>query len=93
MEIQIVGIQKDGGSYYNPHEGITHYEWVDTDGSRKLAARPTMVDWAKKSGNWAYVTDRYSKVYCYVRSNGRIEFLQTVADGRPTNNLLSLPEV
>jgi hypothetical protein len=93
MELQIVGISKDGGNHLDPHEGITHYQWIDSDGSRKLTDRPTMVEWAKKAGNWAYVSDGYTKAFCQVRSNGRIEFLQTVADGRPTNNLLSLPEI
>lgn len=92
-EVQICGIKKDNGNHENPHEAISHYQWIDVDNSKKLTARYEMVKWAKTSGNRAYVGQGSNRAYCQVRSNGRIEFLQTVSDGYYSNNLLSLDEV
>jgi len=93
-QIRITCIRKDGGNHQNPHEGITHYGWIDQRGETKISDRQSMVNWIEK-GNQAYV--QYisgNKAYCSVRTNtatGR-SFLQTHSDGNYNNNLLSLPE-
>jgi len=54
--------------------------------------RQTMVNWMKKGGQ-SYVKDQNGVAWCQVRtSSAGTEFLQTVADGRPTDNLLNLLE-
>lgn len=52
-----------------------------------------MVNWLERQENYAYVEDKFgNKAYCQViRRNGN-KFLQTVADGTLTDNLLRLPE-
>lgn len=94
MAIKIKCINKDNGNHNNPHEAITHYGWIE-DGTNKSGKteRQTMVNWVK-DGVFAYVSDNYGrKVKCECRTsiNG-LEFLQTVSDGRPSNNLLQLIE-
>ncbi len=89
--VEIVCISKDNGNHDNPNEAITHYHW--TDGVEGwIYARPSMVAFLEE-GNQAYVDGGGNvKAYCKVVDNGRIKFLQTYSDGRPTNNLLELPE-
>lgn len=88
MEVQIIAIRKDNGNHTNPHIAISSYKWQKTDGTTGSSPRPDTVAWCKRSGNAAYVKG----ARCEVRSNGHIEFLQTVANGTYTDNLLSLPE-
>jgi len=90
---RITCINKSGGYHDNPHEAISHYGWVDINGATGKSNRADMVNWIE-SGNSAYVTDSYgNKVYCMIKTsrNGN-KFLQTESDGKPTNNLLELPE-
>ncbi len=92
MAIRITGIRKPGGAQ-NPHEAISHYRWVE-DGTAEsdITARPTVVGWVD-SDIRAYVQDSSGQVNCHVNiSRAGTRFLQTYADGRWTDNLLSLPE-
>jgi hypothetical protein len=93
MKVYVVCIKKDDGNHDNPHEAITHYHWRENpevaDG--KIYTRDAMVEFLGE-GNTAFVTDGVNEVECYVRDNGNIKFLQTVADDYYTDNLLSLPE-
>lgn len=46
--------------------------------------------------NSVWCPDRNPKLtgaWVHVHSNGRIKYVQTVADGRKTDNLLSLPDM
>jgi len=91
-EVQITAIRKSGGSHNNPHEAISDFKWVShTNGKSGISTRLDMVSYIE-NGDHAYVSSGSNRAYCYVRSNGRIKFLQTAADGQYTNNLLSLPE-
>lgn len=91
-EVQIIAIRKDNGNHDNPHEAITDFKWISRVGnSVGESTRVAMVEYIENS-NKAYVSNNASKVYCYVRSNGNIKFLQTASDGYYNNNLLSLPE-
>jgi len=94
MSVRITCINKDEGYHENPNEAISHYGWLnESSGKQGESDRRSMVEWVNKEGNEAYVKDDGNIAYCYVRksSNG-IEFLQTFADSKYTNNLLSLPE-
>jgi len=93
MAIEITGIRKPGGAW-NTAEAISHYRWVeDGTANRGITDRLTVVDWLEHRGITAYVADNSQQVWCEVRQNQHgTKFLQTVADGRETNNLLSLPE-
>jgi len=94
MSVRIRCINKSSGYHENPNEAIERYGWVNESTNESgIETRQAMVDWVKK-GNQAYVTDSQgNRVSCEVRESSRgIEFLQTVSDGRETNNLLELPE-
>jgi hypothetical protein len=92
MAFQITGIRKPGGAD-NIHDAISHYRWVD-DGktTSQIDERLRVVGWVE-SGIDAYVADGPQKIWCEVRQNENgTKFLQTVADGEWSNNLLALPE-
>lgn len=94
MAFQITGIRKPGGAN-NPHEAISHYGWID-DGKTQphIDERLTVVSWVEDKKIPAYVLDGTRKVWCQVRVNDHgTKYLQTVADGQWSNNLLVLPEV
>ncbi len=94
MSVQITCINKANGSHFDPHEAVSRYGWFNpSNGQTGIGGRQEMVDWVKAGGT-AYVKDQYGNlVYCQVRrSVNGTEFLQTIADGRPTDNLLSLTE-
>ena len=91
--VRITCINKDGGNHSNPHEAISHYGWINSEGKRARSPRADMVEWLEK-GNDAYVQDSSgNKAYCHVRTSANgTKFLQTASDGYYNNNLLSLPE-
>ena len=94
MTVRIICINKDNGNHHNPHEAIAYLGWMnESTGQRGKSSRLEMVKFIL-SGNTAYVTDRYgNKAYLYVRTSvlGN-KYVQTYADGTPTDNLLELPE-
>lgn len=95
MAIRITCINKDDGNHKNPHEAISHYGWTNESTNKSgKNDRLSMVAWVEKEGNDAYVKDTIGiQAYCYVRiSSIGTKFLQTYADNKYTNNLLSLPE-
>ncbi|MGH7156608.1 MAG: DUF3892 domain-containing protein [Candidatus Saccharimonadales bacterium] len=93
MAVRIRCINKSGGDHDNPHEAVSNYGWIDeTDNDSGRSDRATMVVWVEK-GNRAYVRDSQGEVDCKVNvSRAGTKFLQTYADGRWTDNLLSLQE-
>lgn len=92
-QVRITCIDKNGGPHSNPNEAISHYGWINSSGKRDKSSRAIMVKWME-SGNKAYVEDNLgNRAYCHVRTSvNRIKFLQTVSDGKYTNNLLNLPK-
>jgi hypothetical protein len=94
MSVKITAIKKDNGNHLNPHEAITDFRWVDeTDGKMGRSTRQRMVQWMEQEGGKAYVGMGASKAWCYVNVSAKgNKFLQTHADGKWANNLLSLPE-
>jgi len=92
MAIRITGIRKPSG-VNNTHEAISYYRWVE-DGKTisTISDRQTVVGWVD-GGVTAYVSDGLRVAYCQVRQSvSGTRFLQTVSDGKFTDNLLSLPE-
>ena len=82
------------------HEHISHLWWDRVDDAGKVlesgnCTRDQMVDYIEKNGNTSvWCPDRNPQLrgaWVHVHSNGRIKYVQTVADGRKTDNLLALP--
>ncbi|ONN67028.1 DUF3892 domain-containing protein [Herbaspirillum sp. VT-16-41] len=94
--IKCVARRMAGGS---GHEHICHLWWEQVDSGRTLqsgdCSREQMVDFIEKNGNTSvWCPDRNPNVqgaWVHARNNGHIKYVQTVADGRTTDNLLSLP--
>ena len=94
MAVRIHCIRKSGGYHENPHEAINSFGWINEQSNvTGESDREEMWRWVTEGGE-AYVRDAYgntAKVHARTNSRGT-RFLQTVADGRFTNNLLALPE-
>jgi hypothetical protein len=81
------------------HEHITHLWWVQVtdgkDGESGFCTREQMVGFIEANGNTSvWCPDRNPQLkgaWVYVHTNGRVKYVQTVADGRRTDNLLALP--
>jgi len=90
-EYQITCITKPNRT--SPHEHITHVGnklWNPKTITRERAIQ--LID----DGDSFFVTDPNTGKKAYVRivtpGGGRDQYIQTYADGIPTDNLLSLPE-
>jgi hypothetical protein len=94
MSVRIACINKEGGYHSDPHAAIKSLGWVnEATGAQGKSSRIEIYNWLKKGGE-AYVKDRNgNKAYVTPRvsANGN-PFVQTIADGTPTDNLLYLPE-
>ena len=93
--IRITCIKKDGGNHADPHEGIADFGWVNEQ--TRAAGRSTrdqMIFFLERQGGQAYVKDRFGNVaYVSVATTAwGTKYLRTHADGKWTDNLLSLPE-
>lgn len=95
MAIRITCINKFGGFHLDPHHSIMDLGWQeDGTGKQGKSSRQQVYDWLKNSGGQAYVIDRRgnrASVLPRENANGT-QFVQTVADGIWTDNLLALPE-
>lgn len=89
---KVTCINKDNGNHDNPHEAIQFLGWIDEQGNRNRTSRLEMVSYLER-GNQAYVEAGGVRAYLYVRTStlGN-KFVQTIADSKYSNNLLSLPE-
>lgn len=83
------------------HEHISHLWWDRVDDSGKTTesgncTREQMVAYIEANGKESvWCPDRNPQIkgaWVHVHSNGYIKYVQTVADGRKTDNLLSLPQ-
>jgi len=97
--IKCIGKRLSGGT---GHEHISHLTWVKCQGNQESTERMTstreqMVEFIEANGNnVVWCPDRNPQVsgaWVHVQSNGRIKYVRTVADGRTTDNLLSLPNM
>jgi hypothetical protein len=94
MAIRITCIKKAGGNHEDPHVAISELGWTnDQTNESDRSTRLQMYEWVKGGGQ-AYVKDAAGHVaylVAKVSRNGN-PFVQTVADGTPTDNLLKLDE-
>lgn len=83
------------------HEHITNLWWIKcVDGKDTVesgnSTREQMVEFIEQNGNTkVWCLDKNPKLngaWVHIHSNGRIKYVQTVADGRKSDNLLSLPD-
>jgi len=94
MSIRIICINKSGGYHDNPHEAISRFGWINEQtGESKIISREDMWKWVSDGGE-AYVKDaRGNRAPVRAKTNSRgTKYLQTEADGKPTDNLLALRE-
>lgn len=92
MSIQIAAIRLSGGS---GHEHIVRLWWTNpSDGQSDNSSRAETVSFIEDSNGKAYVEDAYRHRVDVgvVRPAYGEKYLRTHADGRWTNNLLSLPQ-
>jgi hypothetical protein len=80
----------------NGHEHISHLWWENTETrAAGVSTREEMVQYVDANGTtavWCPDRDPNKKgAWVHTNSNGRVRYVQTVADGRWTDNLLSLP--
>lgn len=97
--IKCIGRQMAGGQ---GHEHIASLWWVQVDadgretGQNGCSSRAEMVAFIEANGhNSVWCPDRNPTLpgaWVHVQSNGYTKYVQTVADGRKTDNLLALPE-
>ncbi|HEU4914913.1 MAG TPA: DUF3892 domain-containing protein [Candidatus Saccharimonadales bacterium] len=93
MALQITGIRKPGSR--DSHEAISHYRWrKDHNGETGIDARLDVISYLERNNEKAYVSVGGSTAWCGIRTNQYgTKYLQTYADGKWDDNLLSLPEV
>ncbi len=94
MAVRIICINKDNGNHQNPHEGIEYFGWVNeqTRATGK-SSRAEMVQFLTQQGGQAYVKDNIGNIaYIGVVQNHGFPYLRTYADGKWSDNLLSLGE-
>jgi hypothetical protein len=94
MAVQITCIKKSGGYHENPHEAISTFGWKnDETGQTGDSDREETWKWVT-GGGYAYVKDADgNKATVRAKTNSLgTHYLQTEADGKPTDNLLKLPE-
>jgi hypothetical protein len=88
MTMQINAIRMSGGTQ---HEYISYLAWNRIDNDQNgVSTRQQMVDWLRQSDNRAIVKDKLGCVDIGV-VNATPPYVRTHADGRWTDNLLSLP--
>ncbi len=95
MAVRVTCINKDGGNHQNPHEGITDFGWVNEQTrATGRSTRAQMVEFLEKQNGKAYVKDRLGNVAYIgvVITSWGTKYLRTYADGKWSDNLLSLPE-
>lgn len=95
MAVKIRCINKDQGDHDNPHEAISHFGWInESNGESGKSTRLQMVRFIEIDNGRAYVKDNSGNVaFCYVRTSSKgNKFIQTIADGKYSDNLLSLKE-
>jgi hypothetical protein len=94
MAVRITCINKDGGFHENPHVAISDLGWTnETSGEAGHSTRDAMYNFVL-GGGIAYVRDRAGNTaYLMAKVSARgTHFVQTHADGTPTDNLLYLSE-
>ena len=91
MAVEITHIRMSNGG--TTHQHITHYRWKNlSTGAVDSSDKPSMVDWIDNKQGTAYVRSGSNRVGVgTVRPDNGQPYLRTYADGKWSNNLLSLP--
>lgn len=90
MSIQITRIRKPDPQ--SPHYSVIAYGCPRNDGTLGIYEREFFIKWLKENNTSAYVSSIYGNIPCQIRNNGHVNYLQSVANGQWTDNLLSLPQ-
>jgi hypothetical protein len=94
MAVRITCINKAQGHHEEPHVAISMLGWInESDNQTGKSTREQVHEWVNQGGQ-AFVRDAQGNVaylIAKVSAHGN-PFVQTVADGRPTDNLLYLSE-
>lgn len=86
--VEITAVHMSGGT---KHEHIAEVKWKNPETSETgKSTRETMVDWIENKSGKAYVTDGKNKAWVGV-VNATPKYIRTHADGKWSDNLLSLP--
>jgi hypothetical protein len=96
MSVRVTGIRKDSGNHQNPHEGITDYQWVNEHTrATGISSRLEMILFFERDRGEAYVKDYLGNIaYIGVQTSAwGTKYLRTYANGKWSDNLLSLPEI
>lgn len=90
MAIQVTAVHLEGG--YS-HQHISELRWIDrSTNETKQSTRQQVVDFIEIHDGKVYVEQGGYRAYVYVRQSASgMKFLQTYADGKWQDNLLSLP--
>lgn len=93
MAIKTIAREMSGGE---EHEHIAWLKWKNTStNATGWSTRAAMVAYVEENGNEAvWCPDKDPKkngAWIHVNHNDRTKYVQTVADGRWSDNLLSLP--
>ena len=75
MSVRVIAVRKINGYHNNPHEAISHYEWVNEgpkDKDSGISDRPVMVKWVEEGGR-VYVTSTAATVDCYVNHSAQAQ--------------------
>ena len=92
MALKCIARRMEGGQ---GHEHIAYLWYVNEAGVEGVYSRAQMVSYIEQNGNNSvWCPDRNPNIpgaWVHVHFNGRIKYVQTVADGRKTDNLLYLP--
>lgn len=93
MAIKTIAREMAGGA---KHEHIAWLKWVNTTtNATGWSTRQAMVEYVEANGNesvWCPDRDPNKKgAWVHVNHNHQTKYVQTVADRRWTDNLLSLP--
>jgi hypothetical protein len=91
MSVRITCINKSGGYHENPHEAISKFGWKNEQtGETNTSDREQRWEWVTNGGE-AHVKDSLGNVArVMAKTNSRgTHYLQTEANGRPTDNLLN----
>jgi hypothetical protein len=95
MSVRITCISKAGGDHENPHVAISNLGWVnEADGKTGNSTRIEMYDWIKNQDGYAYVRDQSGNTARVgtAETDRGTKYVRTYADGKWTDNLLTLPE-
>ena len=91
MSIEITHVRY--GRTPKTEDVITHYKWRNEQTNATGSSdKPAMVTWLDDKSNVAHVGRNPQATAVSVHPQGQNAYVRTVADGKYTNNLLSLPE-